>query len=159
MTKKQKAYKNALLRRLHTSPRYTEYFAKEPIAYRAFLKKHLGVDSSKELSIAVLKELVAYFELKSETIPSNFATPQQIAFIRHAWQHTSRNKDEASLLRFAKRILKKELSSIEEIRSGEAKRLIAALRHMKPSAACTPTRVPTLPTSTANNPHYRKGEA
>ena len=85
LTPKQRSYQISLLRALHLSPRYKNLYKDDPIAYRAFLSKQLGVRSSKELSINVLKELVAYFEFKQDEPPTNKASDQQVAFIRHLW--------------------------------------------------------------------------
>lgn len=147
MTNKQRAYQVGLLRQLHTAPRYTECFADEPIAYRAFLKKHLGVDSSKELSIDKLKELVAYFQMKSDTPPSNYASPQQIGYLKHLWKQRSRTKSEASLREFASRILSFEVEDIYQISPTEASKLIAAVKGIKP----------TPKSHSANNPEYKRG--
>ena len=58
MTKKQKAYKNALLRRVHTTKKYLEVYARDRELWETFLQNSYGVTSSKDLTIDELKNLI-----------------------------------------------------------------------------------------------------
>lgn len=146
MTTKQRSFQISLLRALHLSPRYVNAYKEDPIAYRAFLKKHLGVDSSKELKLEVLIELVKYFDFKRDDVPSNGATSQQVAFIRHLWNEHATHKDEESLLSFVERTLNKRLSTLEKLTPKEASQMIAGIKKLKPQTVAF-----------ANNPNF-KGE-
>ena len=144
MTSKQRAYQVSLLRRLHTAPRYVNLYKDDKIAYHAWLKKHLGVNSSKELKLNVLIGLVEYFEMKRDTPPTNKATNQQIGYIRHLWSTNATYKYEGSLLRFIERTLTKRLTAVEDLTPVEASKVIAGVKQIKPK---------TIPS--ANNPNYK----
>ena len=144
MTEKQKSYQISLLRKLHLAPRYVNVYKDDPIAYRAWLKKHLGVDSSKDLKLEVLIELVKYFEFKRDDVPSNGASSQQLGFIRHLWSEHATYKDETSLLKFVERTLNKRLSTLEKLTPKEAGQVITAVKKLKPQTVAF-----------ANNPNYK----
>ncbi len=144
MTQKQRAYQKSLLRRLHLSPRYVNLYKDDPIAYRAFLKKHLGVDSSKDLKLDVLIDLVAYFEFKRDDVPGNGASHQQLGFIRHLWGKHASNPSDESLLNFVERTIKRRLTTLEALTPKEASQVIAGIKRLKPSRI-----------SPANNPDYK----
>jgi len=143
MTAKQRGYQISLLRRLHTSERYKALFADDPIAYRAFLKKHLGVDSSKELPLGVLIDLVEYMEMKRDTPPTHTASHQQLGFLRHLWSERARVPSESALEGYVKRILGYK-KAVDDLTPQEAAKMIAAVKGLKPRPR------PTL----ANNPDY-----
>lgn len=145
MTQKQRAYQKSLLRRLHTAPRYLHSFKDDPIAYRAWLKKHLHVDSSKDLPLDTLIHLVQYFEMEQDHPPENIASPQQIGFIRHLWERHATYKDETSLLHFIERTVKRSLTRLETLTPKEATQVIVAVKKL------TPPKEPTF----ANNPNYK----
>jgi len=140
MTKKQRAYQISLLKQLHISDRYTNLYKDDPIAYRAWLKKYLGVDSSKELNISTLKELVDYFNLKRDEPPTNRASSQQINYLKHCWSHHATNKSTDALLKFIKRTLNGDIN-IDELTPQQAKKVIAGVKKLKP-------------TPYINNPNY-----
>lgn len=144
MTAKQRSYQISLLRKLHLAPRYVNVYKDDPIAYRAWLKKHLGVDSSKDLKLEVLIELVKYFEFKRDDVPSNGASSQQLGFIRHLWGEHATYKDEESLLKFIERTLNKRLSTLEKLTPKEAGQVITAVKKLKPQTVAF-----------ANNPNYK----
>jgi len=144
MTPKQRAYQVSLLRKLHLSPRYVNTFKDDPISYRAWLKKHLGVDSSKDLKIDVLVKLVDYFEMKSDDIPTNTATSQQVGYIRHLWSIHATHKSDDALLGFIERVLNKRLTAVEDLKPQEASKVIAGVKKLTPAVA-----------TFANNPSYK----
>ncbi len=163
MTTKQRGYQISLLRRLHTAPRYLALYAEDPIAYRAWLKKHLRVDSSKELSLEKLIELVAYMEMKRETVPTNHASAQQIAYLHHLWSQRAKTPTLEALLSFAHRVLKYHPEDTETLSPTEVSRLIAAVKGIKPQPRASfdkggfrPDLI-VLDDICANNPHYQGG--
>ena len=144
MTAKQRSYQISLLRKLHLAPRYINVYKDNPIAYRAFLKKHLGVDSSKELKLEVLIELVKYFEFKRDDMPSNGASSQQLGYIRHLWSTHATYKDEESLLSFVNRTLKASYTALERLTPKQASQVIAGVKKLEPKTI-----------KPANNPTYK----
>lgn len=144
MTKAQRGYQIRLLQRLHLSKRYINIYKDDRMSYKHFLKTNLGVESSKELSIDVLIKLVDYMEMKIDEVPTNFASSQQVAFIKHLWSINATNKDNKSLLSFAKRTVNPMLKAIEHITPIEATHIIAGIKKLKPKYY-------------ANNQNYRRG--
>ncbi len=142
MTKKQKAYKNSLLRKVHTSRTYLEVYSKDRELYEQMLKNSFGVKSSKDLSIDELKRLVDFLDGKSNEIKKDLITTNQKSYILVMWGKKSLFKDENSLLKFAKRILQRDVNSIDKITKREAIKLIAAVKNLKPLAP-------------ANNPNFK----
>ena len=141
MTKKQRAYQISLLRALHLSPRYKNLYADDKVAYRHFLKEQLGVESSKELKISTLKELVEYFEFKRDEPPTNKASTQQVNFLKHLWVKNATNKDFDTLLTFLKSKINSRLRGIYELTPKECSQAIGIVEKLKP-------------TLYANNPNY-----
>lgn len=134
MTPKQKIYKNALLRALHTSPRYLNLYKEDDELYREFLKDNFGVKSSKDLSIESLENLVAYFEFKVELKKATKGfkiSSNQVEYLWELWCDRSLHKDMPSLLAFIKRLTKKEIKEIEELSKKEATIMINAVRNLK----------------------------
>ena len=144
MTTKQRNYQISLLRRLHLSPRYVNFYKDDQIAYRHFLKKQLGVESSKELKIDILRELVAYFEFEQDKAPTNKASSQQIDFLKHLWSNNATNKDFDTLLTLLKNKVNPLLKSISDLTPKECKQAIGIVSKLKPTAY-------------ANNPNYQGG--
>ena len=142
MTKKQKIYKNYLLKRVHTSKLYKEIYVHDRECYEQMLKNLFGVTSSKLLSIDELKKLVAYLEEGKE--PKNTPTSNQINYIKLLWEKKAIWKDMASLLKFVKRVTKKDVNKLSEITKKEATYVISALNKLQTQKS-------------ANNPEY-KGE-
>ena len=132
MTKKQKIYKNSLLRSVHTSRTYLEVYSKDRELYEQMLKNSFGVKSSKDLSIDELKRLILFLNGKSNDLKKDLITTNQKSYILVMWDKKSFFKDEDSLLKFAKRILQREVNSIDEITKREAIKLIAAVKNLKP---------------------------
>ena len=142
MTQTQKAYKIGLLRQLHTSLRYLNLYKNEDDLYREFLLENFGVKSSKDLDIESLKNLVSYMNFKAPLVKvkkSFAATANQTDYILTLWEKNSLNKDLFSLLSFAKKIIKKELQSLDEMSKDEAKKLIIAVSNIKPVKAVNNT--------------------
>jgi len=134
MTKKQRAYKQALIRSIHTSPLWRSVYSNDRELYEEMLFNTFGVKSSKELSIDELKSLDDFMhQRKKEVAPKGvYATKQQIAFIQTLWFERSTFKFGFSLLRFASRVFKRDVSDITKITKKEAKQLISAIKALKP---------------------------
>ncbi len=135
MTQKQKIYKNALLRQLHVSSRYINLYKSEDDLYREFLFENFGVKSSKDLDIEALKNLVAYMNFKAPLVKAKksfAATTNQTDYILTLWEKNSLKKDVYSLFAFAKKIIKKDLVTLDELSKNEAKTLINAVGNIKP---------------------------
>lgn len=134
MTTKQKAYHTALIKNLHISPRYINLYKNDDELYREFLHENFGVKSSKELDIESLKNLVEYMNFKGELKQASKSykiTQNQVNYLLSLWQERSLYKDIYSLLAFCKKIIKKELVSIEDMSKTEAKKMILAVQNMK----------------------------
>ena len=54
LTDKQVAYRKQLIKRVHISQRYTNYYREDQEAYRSMLLDHFGVDSSAKMNITQL---------------------------------------------------------------------------------------------------------
>ena len=129
MTRKQREYKKALIRAVHTSKMYKEIYSCDRELYEEMLNNYFGVKSSKELNIDELNRLVKFLNGK-EMIKKEYITPNQKSYIAVMWAKKSLFKTPESLLKFAKRILKKEVKEIEEITKREAMKLIAAINNL-----------------------------
>ncbi len=130
MTKRQRDYKKALLKAVHTSKMYKDVYANDRELYEEMLKNFFGVNSSKDLSIDELKRLIKFLNHKEQNIQKEYITPNQKGYIAVMWSKKSLFKDEKSLLKFAKRILKKEVKDIAEITKREAMKLIVAINNL-----------------------------
>ena len=130
MTKKQIAYKKALLRRIHTAPLYKQLFSQDRALWEEFLQRNFKVKSSKELDIASLVRLAEYLEGKADS-PTLPASAQQIDYILYLWQERATFKDIFSLLKLAKRVLKRDVKDIYSITKKEASALIAAIKNIR----------------------------
>ncbi len=141
MTKKQRVYKNYLLKRVHTADRYLQVYAHDRELYEEMLKNLFGVKSAKDLSIDELQKLTAFLESGKRV--ANTPTTNQINYIKLLWSKKAVYKDMFSLLKFIKRVTKKEIKELEELTKKEATYIIAALMRL------TPIKV-------ANNAEYRR---
>jgi hypothetical protein len=131
MTKKQQNFKRALIKQVHTSPMYKGIFAHNRDLYEDMLKAKFGVTSSKDLSIDELIALVDYLNHTTDKIELPPATQNQIAYIKTQWLLKAESKDETSLLKFIKRVTKKEIKSLENLTKRDASKVIGALNNLK----------------------------
>lgn len=146
MTPKQKAYKNALLKKLHLSIRYLNLYKDNDELYRKFLHENFGVKSSKDLSIETLKKLVDYMNLKVKLkkASSSFKiTQNQLNYLLELWRERSMHKDIFSLMRFTKKLIHREIHNLEELSKQEANTMITAVRNIQKQTF-------------VNNPNYIK---
>ncbi|MFX4241477.1 phage protein GemA/Gp16 family protein [Aliarcobacter butzleri] len=140
MTNKQRAYKQALIKQVHTSKLYIDVYSQDRELYEDMLQNNFGVKSSKDLSIDGLMELVKFlqgnpFTRSKKAIKSFKATTNQTDYILTLWQKNSLYKDVFSLFNFAKKIIKKEINSLDELNKNEARTLINAVLNIKPVQA------------------------
>jgi len=139
MTDRQKAYKKSLIKQLHISRRYREYYREEREAYEALLFKHFSVSSSKELQIDQLIALVKYFNFERETLMIQHSSEEskhkssvkQLNTIRSIWSNYADDTSDSALLKFIKRQFKKQYLHVKSISRTEAQTLIAVLLKMQ----------------------------
>lgn len=98
-----------------------------------------GVDSCKHLSITELEKVadelikgVAFEEHKPDIkgralLKDDNITSKQIFYMKKLWEENSRNKDETSLLRFTKKVLKEQYLHLELLSQEEATMVITVL--------------------------------
>ena len=132
MTQKQKFYKMALIKQVHTSKLYVEIYSKDRELYEQMLHSSFGVKSSKNLDIDSLKKLVLFLGGRVEVNLRTTATKNQIAFIRTLWRQRARNKDEKALLKMIYNRFKLDLNSIDELERKDFKKVVAVLNKIKP---------------------------
>jgi len=131
MTKKQRNYKQALIKAVHTSLMYKGIFAHNRDMYEDFLENHFGVKSSKDLSIGELKKLVDYLNHKSDKIETDRASDNQIAYLVSVWMDKSSEKTYDSLIAFSEKILKKKVKNLEQLSKKEASKMIAVVNNLR----------------------------
>lgn len=140
MTTKQKNYKKGLIRSIHTSKLWREVYSTNRGFYESMLEHSFGVKSSKDLSIEELKRLDDFMNKRDREdgicVPRVIvASKQQISFVQTLWIRNSREKSIDSLLKFATRILKREVEDITSISKKEASALIGAVKKVESKGA------------------------
>lgn len=137
MTPKQQIFHKSLIRALHLSKRYKEYYSDNKQEYREMLDEHFGVSSSKELCLDELIVFVDYMNFKADELPTkrrvneSLCSEAQLKMMRGLWSERARDKSEEALLSFAKRVLKKHYLHLHMISKSEAQKLIPVLQKMK----------------------------
>lgn len=133
MTTKQKAYHTSLIKQVHVSLRYKNYYRENRAEYVALLKESFNKSSSKDLTVSQLVGLVDYLNMKRPDLPTlkpTAATPQQLYKIEQAWSAKARDKSTSSMLIFVKRITKKDVSRLVDLKKDDARKVIIALERM-----------------------------
>jgi len=134
MTKRQKDAYSSLVKQVHTSTRYQNYYNNEREEYVEMLKGAFGKNSSVALSVSELIILVDYLNMKRDTLPTftcKQSSPSQIWKIMQLWESKARDKSDTALLSFCKRIIKKEYETPNQMEFNEAQKVILALQNMK----------------------------
>lgn len=134
MTKKQKEAYASLIKQVHTSIRYQNYYRENRDEYVQMIEDAFGKKSSLELSVSELIILVDYLNMRSESLPTftpKQSTPAQVWKIMQTWEAKARDKSDAALLQFCKRIIKHEYESPNQLTFNEAQKVILALEKMK----------------------------
>ena len=133
MTPKQKAYHTSLIKQVHVSLRYKNYYRENRAEYVELLKESFNKSSSKDLTVSQLVGLVDYLNMKCPDLPTlkhTAATPQQLYKIEQAWSAKARDKSTSSMLIFVKRITKKDVSRLVDLKKDDARKVIIALERM-----------------------------
>lgn len=134
MTPKQKNAHAALIKQVHTSIRYQNYYRNEREEYVEMLTGAFGKDSSVALSVSELITLVDYLNMRRDALPTftpKQSTSAQIWKIMQTWDKKARDKSDTALLSFCKRIIKKEYETPNQMEFDEAQKVILALEKMK----------------------------
>lgn len=134
MTQRQKIAHAALIKQVHTSIRYQNYYRNEREDYVEMLMGAFGKDSSVALSVSELIILVDYLNMKRHELPTftpKQSTPAQVWKIMQIWETKARDKSDTALLSFCKRIIKKEYETPNQMDFNEAQKVIVALEKMK----------------------------
>lgn len=106
MTPKQKLLHASLIKALHISRRYQEYYRENKDEYIELLQEHFKVDSSKELSIDQLMTFVDYMNFKQVELPTyknRICTKAQLSTMRGLWNSFASSPTDEALLKFANR--------------------------------------------------------
>lgn len=134
MTPKQKNAHATLIKQVHTSIRYQQYYRHEREEYVEMLTGAFGKKSSVALSVSELIILVDYLNMRRDTLPTftpKQSTPVQIWKIMQTWEKKARDKSDTALMSFCKRIIKKEYETPNQMEFNEAQKVILALEKMK----------------------------
>jgi len=140
MTLKQERYYKSLIKALHLSRRYKEYFKDEKDEYVELLQESFGVNSSTKLSINQLILFVDYMNFKDVVLPTYTkrdgefgatCTKPQLEMMRGLWNSFATTKTEEALLKFANRQAKKSYTKLHMVTLREAQKIIPVLETMK----------------------------
>jgi len=130
MTERQERYRKGLIRSIHTSRRWREWFADHRDEYKEALRNAFGVESSTQLSIEQLVALDDWMNGRIDTLPrkrNDRISKRQLAKLRALWRSYARDQSDHALLGFVARVTTKRYLNPEMISKAEAQRCIAAL--------------------------------
>ncbi|WOE69113.1 phage protein GemA/Gp16 family protein [Hydrogenimonas thermophila] len=132
-TKAQLKLKKQLIKAVHVSKRYVNFFRENESEYRELLKKHFGVESSTKLTIEQLMMLIDYLNFKRDSLPifnqnPQKATARQIEHLRGLWNRYAKDKSERALLWFLKRFEGVLPLRVEYVSKESAQKAIVALK-------------------------------
>jgi len=136
MTPKQKRLKASLIKALHISKRYQEYYKENRDAYKELLSEYFGVESSLELGIEELIGLVDWMNFKRDVLPMRKepnCTKAQLVMMQGLWREVARNTSEEALLAFVQRIIHKRYLHLHMLSKTEAQKVIPVLKKMQNS--------------------------
>ncbi|WP_455756492.1 phage protein GemA/Gp16 family protein [Sulfurimonas sp.] len=140
MTPKQERYYKSLIKALHISRRYKEYYSDNKDEYKELLKESFGVESSTKLTINQLILFVDYMNFEDVELPiyakrgdafGATCTKAQLEMMQGLWNSFATQKNDAALLKFANRQAKKEYLELHQITKAEAQKIIPILKTMK----------------------------
>lgn len=136
LTKKQEIYRKMLLRQIHLSPRYINFYKDEKEEWRSFLMGKFAVNTSARLSISNLEELLRYMSFKSLDIQPTIelldkASKKQCELLRGIWSEWARDISDEALLRFIGKKWKKFYIKLEYIPKAEIRTYIAVIKGFK----------------------------
>lgn len=134
MTAKQTKLKKSLIKGIHISKRYQEYYKNDRDTYEHILDDVFGVKSSKELDIDQLKAFVAWLNYKTDELRidkrKSTATAAQIRKIKELWGTVARNPSDQALREFVHEITHNLYIHIEGISKKDAQKMIPVLKKM-----------------------------
>lgn len=148
MTIKQKNYKAALIKSIHSSDMYKNIYADDRELYETMLENRFKVKSSKDMGIDELIALDNFMNKRDglRTTPKKvYATQNQVNYIKTLWVANSRTKTIESLLELVSKILKRKVTDLDMISKKEASQIIASVKDIKP-----PVKV-----QSANNANFK----
>ncbi len=135
MTAKQKAYRKNLLTKIHLSERYVGFYRHNKDEWKELLIKHFGVDSSADLDIENLLNLLDFCNFKKGCLPTykdECATSAQVKYMRDLWKNYARDKSDEAFLNFLQKRFKISVIKLDLIPLKDAGRIIAVLEGFKP---------------------------
>ncbi|WP_294962287.1 phage protein GemA/Gp16 family protein [Sulfurimonas sp.] len=133
MTQRQQIYHKSLIKALHISRRYKEYFKDNKDEYTELLQESFGVNSSKELTINQLILFVDYMNFKDVKLPTYekrsdefgaTCTKPQLEMMKGLWNGFATNKTDEALLKFANRQAGKTYLHLHMLSKQEAQKII-----------------------------------
>ena len=130
MTKKQKNYKKALLKLVHTSKMYKEVYANDRELWEEFLKSNYGVKSSKFLSISELKVLVDFLNYKRNSIVVEPITNNQKRYMLYLWEKKGKIKGIFGLLNFIQKRMGINVIKLDDLSKEQATKVIVGLEKL-----------------------------
>lgn len=136
LTPKQQAYRKILLKQIHLSPRYVNFYKENRKEYEEMLSKHFGVVSAANLSINNLQELNNYLCLKKPTLDAQkeaqgYASSLQCKTIRVLWGSYATNKTDEAFLNWLGKRKKGYYMRIDLLPKSLASKMIAVLKTMQ----------------------------
>ncbi|MFA9238277.1 MAG: phage protein GemA/Gp16 family protein [Candidatus Paceibacteria bacterium] len=127
MTKNQTTYKKSLIQKIQISKH--NVFSDDEMR-KEFMLSRFGVDSTTKMSIDELKLFLDFCNRKVSDIPYvELITESQGWRINSLWQEKANDKSNVALLKFVKKISKKQYLS--ELTKYEATKVIIALENLK----------------------------
>lgn len=131
MTTKQQNFHKSLIKGLHISRRYAEYYKHNKDEYIELLQEHFNVDSSKDLGIDQLIILVDYMNFKIDELPHFYScTKAQLTKMITLWNSFADTKTDAALLEFVNKQTKKQYKKLFMLTKSEAQKIIPVLQKM-----------------------------
>lgn len=131
MTKKQQIYRKILLKAIHVSPRYVNFYVSHRNEWEEFLWEHFGVKSSAKLNIDNLRELRAYMDFEKDSlnkINNNKITKNQLELLVSLWENYAQNKTKEALLKWIQNKFNVRYLKLEYISKKDASWIIGVLR-------------------------------
>ncbi|DAB30558.1 MAG TPA: hypothetical protein CFH84_03435, partial [Sulfurimonas sp. UBA12504] len=130
---KQQTLHSSLIKQLHISKRYKEYYKEKKDEYVEMLEMHFGVYSSKELSIDQLMVLVDYLNFKRDALPeykAEICTKAQLSTMRGLWNSFASTPTDEALVKFVNRNRGKNYEELHMTSKSDAQKVIPVLKTM-----------------------------
>jgi len=129
-------YRVMLIKQIHVSHRYRDYFIYQREEYEELLHEHFGVTSSKHLNIDQLVMLCDWMNFRIDILPvqkkkADLVTPAQLTTIRGMWSQYAKDTSDEALLKFVKKIIGEQYLHIKSLKLEEAQKIIPVLDKMQ----------------------------